>query len=31
MVPSDVAALRDFQWTDPAAGLQLLLTEEVAA
>jgi hypothetical protein len=30
MVPSDIPALRGFGWTDPAAGLQALLAEEVA-
>ncbi len=30
MVPSDIPALRGFGWTDPAAGVQALLAEEVA-
>jgi|AP95_1055475.scaffolds.fasta_scaffold25376_3 nucleoside-diphosphate-sugar epimerase len=31
MIPSDIPALRGFSWTDPAAGLQVLLSGEVAA
>jgi nucleoside-diphosphate-sugar epimerase len=31
MVPSDIPALRGFDWTDPAAGLRVLLSGEVAA
>ncbi len=31
MVPSDIPALHDFGWTDPAAGLQVLLSGAVAA
>ena len=30
MIPSDIPALRGFDWTDPRAGLQALLAEEVA-
>jgi len=31
MVASDVPTLGDFEWTDPPAGLQAILSEEVAA
>ena len=31
MIPSDMPALRGFGWTDPAAGLRVLLSGEVAA
>jgi len=31
MIPSDVSTLRDFTWTEPAVGLQALLSEGVAA
>jgi len=31
MVPSDIPALRGFDWTDPATGLRVLLSSEVAA
>jgi nucleoside-diphosphate-sugar epimerase len=30
MIPSDIPALRGFDWTDPRSGLQALLAEEVA-